>query len=730
MLKSLNTKLMIAALMICCMTAASFAVTSKISRQASAADLLKGETENIIIDSDGTMRLARKFSEIDLGDLSKSVWTINAMTTDIDLNVYLGTSPNGRIIKYSSGKSEVIYPTAPQAATEEELFTNEHVFAIATDPAGRIIAGVSGEKSRLIAYDKGTFTTLYESDKTLYILAIAFDNKGSIYLGTGPEGIVYKLNADGSDLQVVYDSKDNNILSLAVNADGFVFAGADKRGIIYKINPVTKTAAVLFDSDQAEITSLLLDGRGNLFAAATSAEAAAAKSKLSSIAATAEPGRPDNESADQKETSDDESKNLKTPNTKTNPASQGPSQQQQPKGKMPKTAGHIYRIDPRGYVTDVFSGMAVFFAMEMQNNELLLGTGNNAELIAVNPVTERAYIPYTDKTASQITAVRTVGNDAYLAVSNPAKLIKLSKTLFAEGTYTSDLIDAGQPARWGKLQLDASIPDACTISLQAHSGNVADPNDPSFSPWTNPVELSSPTQLICPLGRYCQYRLNISTDQANKTPIIREIAIAHVVDNIAPKVAKLAADRVKGKPGIFGINCAVSDDNKDTLTFTYQFRKLGRDRWITIKEDHPQPKLEWNTRTVEDGRYEVRVTASDAKSNTPATAMTGARISNAFIVDNTAPAIEKSNVKTDKNSATLTLTINDEFTVIGRIRYTVDSNEDWSSTLPDDMVYDTTNEDFTITVEDIETGEHIIAVELNDDLGNTAYKTFDVEIKE
>ena len=38
-------------------------------------------------------------------------------------------------------------------------------------------------------------------------------------------------------------------------------------------------------------------------------------------------------------------------------------------------------------------------------------------------------------------------------------------------------------------------------------------------------------------------------------------------------------------------------------------------------------------------------------------------------------------------------------------------------------------EDFTIVTEELEVGEHIIAVKLADDVGNTTYKTFEVDVK-
>jgi hypothetical protein len=50
--------------------------------------------------------------------------------------------------------------------------------------------------------------------------------------------------------------------------------------------------------------------------------------------------------------------------------------------------------------------------------------------------------------------------------------------------------------------------------------------------------------------------------------------------------------------------------------------------------------------------------------------------------------------------------------------------------VPDDLVYDTTSENFTILTEKLTLGQHVIALRLADDVGNTTYKTFDITIEE
>jgi hypothetical protein len=266
--------------------------------------------------------------------------------------------------------------------------------------------------------------------------------------------------------------------------------------------------------------------------------------------------------------------------------------------------------------------------------------------------------------------------------------------------------------------------------MSARSGNVKDPNDPTFSPWSEPVEVTEATQLTWPLGRFCQYKLTLETAAADRTPVVREVAASRVVPNLAPKVLSVTVARGdKKKPGQFQITYKAADDNADTLIYKIEFRKLGRAGWIELKDEFAKTKFEWDTKTIEDGRYEIRVTAGDERSNTTTTKLAGSRISDPFVVDNTAPVIESSNLRTEGSEVTMSLEIKDEFTAIGKVSYTVDSNAGWIAALPDDMVYDTTDEFFTIVIEDLEPGEHVVALKIADDLENTMYKTFLVDVK-
>src|SRR4030042_2963759 len=186
----------------------SWAVSTKITRHASGADFLKGKTENVVIDFQGTIQLGRALQV--LVDKFENVWSINSIVISGG-TVYIGTSPNGGIYKYGLGELTKIYPlqsdqsskknTAqenipskkPDAPQDNEpndtedfsdadktepnqYLSNEHIFAMSTDMSGRLLAGISGDKCRLCRLEANKMETIFEPNDIKYIFAIAKDN--------------------------------------------------------------------------------------------------------------------------------------------------------------------------------------------------------------------------------------------------------------------------------------------------------------------------------------------------------------------------------------------------------------------------------------------------------------------------------------------------------------------------------------------------------------------------
>jgi outer membrane protein assembly factor BamB len=730
-----------------------YGVTSNLTKHSTAEDFQKGQTQGTVIGSEGTVKLGSATVQLWNAKDDDDVWAVNRIVTTPDGEMYAGTSPKGKILRYAGGKWTTLYPIEkpiepnrpaadanstidPNAVAKEkeEEPASQHVYALAIDEGGRLLAGVSGDKCKVLRFESSSPVTVFEPNEAKYIFAMALDAQRNIYLATGPKGKLFKVSPDGRG-KILYTATEKNLLSLAMGLDGNLYAGSDEKGRVYKINTTSGNASVVYDADEAEVAALALGENGDLYAAVSSEQAIRTTGAAPAAVSGALPGRSPLQSSKGQSAS-------REVHIARMPAQESTTQDKaQPKAIKTAKIGvpsAIYKITKEGYVTKVFEQPVAFFDMAMAKGRLIVGTGNTAQLFAVDTKTDEQSELFAEKKASQITAICPAGDDILIGTANGAKMLRILSRYAPEATFDSPLVDAGQPATWGKLHIDAEIPEGTSILMSARSGNVSEVNDPTFSPWTQQRLIDEPLALGCPVARFCQYRLILKSN-GKETPIVRQVAVASVVGNFAPVVDSVSTSLVPGatpqqkaKEGAIKISIKAHDDNKDTLTYKIEMRKLGRQKWIKIEDDLDKGDYEWDTRKVEDGRYELRATADDKKSNTAATALQDQRISEPVVVDNTPPGTTEAGLSVDATAKSMTLKFRatDELSVIAGAEYAIDSSKDWVGTLPDDSVFDETSELFTILVKDLAAGEHVITVKLTDAAGNTAYKTWDFTISE
>jgi hypothetical protein len=177
------------------------------------------------------------------------------------------------------------------------------------------------------------------------------------------------------------------------------------------------------------------------------------------------------------------------------------------------------------------------------------------------------------------------------------------------------------------------------------------------------------------------------------------------------------------------ISWEATDPNADTLVYSLQFRTAGGGEWITLKDKLTAEAWEWDTRTVADGRYELRVTASDALANPKGSGRSASRISDPVLVDNTPPAIGDAQVTIRDRDATIRLTVVDRTGTVARLEYTVDGNADWQAVLPSDTIADSPSEAYEFTLAGLSPGTHQVGVRATDSAGNQAYATLVAKIE-
>ncbi len=731
------------------------AVTSNLTEFKTAAQLAGGDPNGVVIDSKGTIYLNRESKEI-AADFGES-WTINAIVVN-GSDTLIGTSPNGTIFKITEGKKTKIYespqppkaadkatdkaasndPNKPSAKTAKKAtqFSNEHVFALAIDADGKLLAGISGVKSRLLRFSKDYTSSevIYEPEKAAFIFAIDIDAAGNIYVATGPNGDIFKISADLKDKKLLYHSNDRNIISLKV-VDDVIYAGADKRGILYKITTDGSKADIVYDSRQSDITAIEVDKDKNIYITATMSQGRQMP-MMPMPAMDPQPSLPQTQDADEPGTDEDEQDYSEDEGGQTLSISAAkPAKNiEQPNPFAMSRAGDgqsaVYKISPDGIVTTLMQDAGMFLDMKLDNGLLLVGTDKNARIISVNPSSRVQSSIYEDPISTQITAMCGDKDGIMVGLSNPARLIHLKNRYASTGYWESTMIDAGQPAMWGKLQLDAQIPQGCSVMLSTRSGNVDDPKDPHISKWSQPVKIETDVDPNSPVSRFMQLRIHLN-GTADKTPVVRGVAIANVVPNIAPVITsvKVLTKQQNAPAGSVMINVAASDENNDQLVYKFEIRNTKSSKWIEIEEETKLNMYRFNGLSIPDGIYEIKATVSDKYGNSPQTALTASWISEPVVIDNTPPTLTNKRIEIADKSVTVKFDLTDEYSTIGKVRYTINSKDKWNSVLPDDLIYDTKTESFTIVINELTQGEHVIAVEITDGLENTKYESFFVEIK-
>jgi flavin-binding protein dodecin len=160
------------------------------------------------------------------------------------------------------------------------------------------------------------------------------------------------------------------------------------------------------------------------------------------------------------------------------------------------------------------------------------------------------------------------------------------------------------------------------------------------------------------------------------------------------------------------------DDNKDDLTFDVFYRREGETGWKVLKRNVVDPILVWDTTSVPNGSYLLRVVASDAESNSPATALTGALESSSFDIDNAPPEIKVSSVRRDGARVVLEFEVRDEQSAVQRADYSLDGDR-WQTIYPKDGIADSRVEQFELVLEG-EAAARGVIIRASDSLNNQA----------
>lgn len=743
-------------------------------KQSSFEDLDKGTAKGTAIRSDGKLFLAPRFTEfadanlaylldlradakgnlyaaggsnakvlrLDSSGKSTTVFEsaeLGAQTIALDAsgNLYVGTSPDGKVYKVTpSGQSSVFFD--PQTKYIWNLVVDrDGTVYVATGDTGKIFAVAPDGKGQVF----------YSSEET-HIRTLALDSNGNVLAGTEPHGLVLRIPKAATP---------------AAQREGADSGGATTN---------TRRAFVLYETAKKEITALAKDPAGNLYVAAVGEKTApslipprlpgAESATGASFGITVTGGAV-----------------VTTPIPQTQPTPFTPL--------FPTAiSSSVYKIAADGSPEELWSSRddLVYSLGFLPKGELLLGTGNQGAVLELG---NKHLFSRLVKTASgQVTSIAGgPGGKLFLAAANPGKIFALGPDNQPEGTFESQPFDTRMFSRWGHIEWwgeGASAPankSSARVEFFARSGNTSDPAN-NWSPWAGPYSNPSGDKLDCPAARFIQWKAVLHGTAGGGTPELDWVSLAYLPKNVAPEVTAIALQnpgiRLQGislpasassgqspvqlhmpqppnaspsftaafntaaitnsnstsnfltpqgfaQKGYQAVLWTTEDPNDDTLEFAIYYRGENETAWKLLKDKLDVRYYSWDTTTMPDGAYYLKIVASDAPSNPPGDALTAERESDRFEVDNTPPVISQLTADPAAGSRGAAASVRVRFaasasaTSITRAQYSVDAGE-WTLVFPSGGLSDANRESYDFLVEKLAPGEHTITVRIYDQFEN------------
>jgi hypothetical protein len=687
---------------------------------------LKGELAGLAVDSDGHLRLGRRV-QVHYNSEASFLW---AAALGKHGELYLGSGNEGKVFRVADQKSSLLFDS-----------TELEVHALAVGPDERVYAGTSPDGRIYAITDSGQAIPFFDPEDK-YIWDMAFDPHGNLWVVTGAAGRVYRIDKGGK-AEVVFSSPEMHLTSLLVVGSD-VYCGSAPSGFLYHIDG-TGHASALLDSSFREIVAIAAAPTGAVYVAAIEsareeplragparapatqqAQGVAEVSVTEVITAVGQPG--------------------------AQPTAQAlPVQPARPAGFQ---RGAVIKVSPDGDTETLWtSSDDAPFALLSAKDGLWLGTGNQGRLYRIRD--NRGWSLEASLGCEQITAIQARGDGGLtLVTSNPGKTYSLEPTLNSEGRFVSTPNDAETPAIWGEARL-RTLSDSAAVKLETRSGNTSIP-DATWSDWRSLETAAVEGRVASPPGRYLQARIVLTGKE--KSPVVTAASFSFQQRNQSPRISSITVHppgeafqkplnlgsgeaeiqglvprsgqgsegprpegpaatpfgRKTNAQGIRTISWKAEDANRDSLSYDVFYRAESGESLTTLRTGLNETILAWDTTTVPDGRYVVKIVASDSPSNPTALARREDRESVPFEIDNTPPSVQLSLVT--RKPWRVGVQVRDALSPVKKLEYALDGGP-WQELFPIDGLNDGREERYEIAAEG--RTARIVAVHALDLLGNT-----------
>jgi hypothetical protein len=714
-----------------CSTLLVFAGQPIIWETGSRAELLKGESHGVSITDTGVLMLAPQFKQL-FNTEQPYVWST---AVDGRGNIYLGTGHDGRIFRVAAdGHGALLYDAAELDVT-----------ALAIGRDGVLYAGTSpdGKVYRITADGKAE---VYFAPRDKYIWALALLPDGSLAVGTGDNGKLYRVRAAGAkpEESLLINTNQTHVMSLAVTAQGDLIAGTDPGGLVLRISPDGK-AFGLFDAQLREIHALAPAADGSIYVLALGE--AASSTHPQTPATTTPPS--------------DSSVPVTSVTITAMDEVSAVLQQAQGAGRSRNDTSNarsaVFRIVPDGGTDTIWSSSSVTafaIAPALRPGSVLIGTADKGRIYSVTNDGRDTLLLQSSE--GQISAFIARPGEVLAASSNQGKLFRFGNDVVSEGSYESPVRDARLIATWGRIWWRGEG----NVELQTRSGNGERP-DATWSDWSSVYRDPAGNQISSPRARFIQWRTTLRST-ATAASWMEDASVAYMQRNVAPEVLSIttlpigvglqsmpqvpADPNIESSgldPALFGVAAQIpprrlyqrgarsiqwqaEDRNGDTLEYSVYYRALSEKTFRLLKDKLRDNFLTIDGATLADGRYVIKIVASDAPDNPPGKALSGERLSEPLDIDNTPPVVRVvGQPQINQNRVRLIFDVEDATGRVKRADVSVDGSP-WSPTFPDDGIADNARERYTIDLPLAASGEQTVSLRAFDSSGNVGSVSFTV----
>ncbi|MDB4986266.1 MAG: hypothetical protein JWN04_1444 [Myxococcaceae bacterium] len=579
--------------------------------------------------------------------------------------IYIATGNEGAIYRATADGVKLFADT--DAALVTSLVWVENTLYAGTLPGGRVFA---------ISSDGKTVRQHVKLAGAEHVWALAYNPKqNSLFAGTGPEGKLFAIDLQGH-AQLVHDDTAEHLLCLDVDAEGRVYAGTSNGARVLRVSG--KDAQVLYDFPGQEVTALDV---GPSFIAVASNDFPAPPPAIGDAKDLGVAAR---------------TKRLKP-------------------GK-----GVLYTLGFDGRIDDLqHFDSAHISALEIdpQSGAIYAGLAQDGRIVQVSTNGEHAL--WADVDERQIAAIHLQSSVPHFISSDGVAVYRLRDPK-AEGEWTSAVLDAKVPARFGQLTFRARG----AVRISTRSGNTETP-DASWSSWSN--ELTGAGPIKSPGARFLQLRSKLAGAAelyALEAYYLPQNLAAHV-RNVRVKPPK-TEDASKPRSTVLALNWDVDNPDDDKLRYRVHVRREGQTAWLPLLRDYElleQTDYNWDTRALPDGYYRVRITVTDEATNPAPYAALSEAIGAPLLVDNHAPEVRELKFEAGK----LTGRAVDALGPIAQLELAIDSGL-YRPIFPVDDLLDTKEEPFRIDLPELSPGTHTLAVRATDAALNIASAAIEVSL--